>query len=108
MVSLKIGLLVSHGSLHDMRELRQHPGTFTASNLPPGLTIGAKRGRIHGRIAAHSRGAYVVEVTLTHDAEQVHATFTWTVTKKNHPPRVTHVPSQGPRERVDLAAGPRG
>ena len=102
-VSLKIDVLVSDGTLLDRRELQRHPGVFSASNLPPGLTINPEHGRIHGRIAAHSARAYPVTVTLTHDTEQFHASFLWTVNKKNHPPRMTNVPSQASFEMASIS-----
>lgn len=61
--------------------------TYTATNLPPGLSINAATGVISGTVSYTASGSYTVTVTAKDpgglsDTE----TFTWTVTDVNRPP----------------------
>jgi hypothetical protein len=58
------------------------PGTFTASNLPPGLSINPTTGIISGVIAANaaSGSPYSVTVSALVNSNPASTTFTWTVT----------------------------
>ena len=59
--------------------------TYSATGLPPGLTINAATGKITGDIAATGTATYTVKVTATDDkGAQATETFTWTV--KDVPP----------------------
>jgi len=54
-------------------------GTFSASNLPPGLELEKGRGLIHGRIRRGSAQDYAVTITFTRGGESFTQQFTWTV-----------------------------
>ncbi len=58
------------------------PITYTATNLPPGLSIGTSSGIISGTISANdsNNSPYTVTVTATQDSNTSTATFTWVVT----------------------------
>ncbi|HVD93298.1 MAG TPA: Ig domain-containing protein [Vicinamibacterales bacterium] len=57
------------------------PWSFSAVNLPPGLTIDKTRGRIRGRVptGAASNSPYHVTVTLTEGAHVFTVSFDWSV-----------------------------
>lgn len=61
--------------------------TFSATNLPPGLSINPLTGAIAGSLPYTSAGTYSVSITVT-DAKGGQATvsFTWTVINVNRPP----------------------
>jgi hypothetical protein len=75
--------------------------TFSAANLPPGLSINAGSGVISGALTylAASGSPYAVSVRATDDGVPVkwdEKTFTWTVTNTNRAPQVTD-----PGDQVD-------
>ncbi|MBO6574116.1 MAG: DUF1929 domain-containing protein [Rhodothermales bacterium] len=53
--------------------------SFSATGLPPGLSIHAETGLISGTIAAGSTGLHAVEITLTAGQLQDTESFNWTV-----------------------------
>jgi hypothetical protein len=59
-----------------------NPLTYTASNLPPGLTIDPNTGVISGKIqsGASAHTPYTVTVSVTDGLDSASATFTWNVT----------------------------
>jgi hypothetical protein len=63
---------------------------YSATGLPPGLSINASTGRITGFLDYDSSGIYSVTVTVTDGAEPRSVSFTWTVTNVNRPPQVTN------------------
>jgi len=63
--------------------------TWTISGLPPGLSM-SSTGVITGTLPLNSAGVYTVTVGVCDAALCAVKTFTWTVTKPNHPPVVTH------------------
>src|SRR5262249_56755521 len=62
---------------------------YTASNLPPGLVIDPRTGRIWGWIDPRAAGTYATSVTVNDlDGGITTVSFTWTVTNTNHAPQV--------------------
>jgi hypothetical protein len=57
------------------------PYTFSATDLPPGLTLNAQSGLISGTVSYGDAtgGPYSVTVTATDGTTTVHQTFTWTI-----------------------------
>jgi cold shock CspA family protein len=56
---------------------------YSATGLPPGLTIDPRTGSITGTVGSDAIGAHAVVVTVTDNAtsaQQAHTVFTWTVT----------------------------
>ena len=70
-----------------------HALTFTATNLPPGLTINATTGVISGTLTGQSAGSYTVGVGTTDGTNTGNASFTWTVADITTPV-VTAPPNQ--------------
>ncbi len=57
--------------------------TYSASGLPPGLSVNASAGLISGVVGSEAIGAHAVIVTVTDNAtpaQQAHTLFTWTIT----------------------------
>jgi hypothetical protein len=65
------------------------PLTYSATGLPPALTIDPSSGRLSGTIEAAAAGTFRVEVRVTDGAASATGTFTWTVTEP--PPTPTDV-----------------
>jgi len=64
--------------------------TYSASGLPPGLSIDEETGAVTGNLSYTSSGTYNVTITVTDDGELTGTgTFVWTVTNKNRPPTVS-------------------
>jgi len=66
--------------------------SYSATGLPPGLSINATTGRITGTVSSSASGTYNTRVTVSDGALTASASFTWTVTAtpaSNHPPQVT-------------------
>ena len=63
--------------------------TYTATGLPPGLSISIGSGVVEGSLSFASSGIYPVEITAT-DPFDLFATqsFTWTIIETNAPPVV--------------------
>lgn len=53
--------------------------TFVAFNLPPGLSIDARTGRISGTIGASTLSSYEVTISVSDDINKSTVTFTWTI-----------------------------
>jgi hypothetical protein len=66
----------------------QDADSYSASNLPPGLTINATSGLISGTIGAYASGSYNVQVTATDNGNSSDTTFNWTVNDTS-PPTLT-------------------
>ena len=62
------------------------PVTFSATGLPPVLTIDPSTGVISGTLTATSVGTYPVTVTASDGTLTASQSFTWTVTKVQRPP----------------------
>ena len=62
------------------------PLTYSATNLPAGLTVNAATGLIAGTLASTSAGTYQVTATVSDGTLTASQTFTWTVTHINRPP----------------------
>jgi hypothetical protein len=64
--------------------------TYTATNLPAGLTINSSTGAITGTLTYSSAGTYNVTVSVNDGVfPLVSQSFTWTVTNVNRPPVIT-------------------
>ncbi len=63
--------------------------TYSATGLPPSLTVNAATGLISGTLSYTSAGSHTVVVTATAGGASDSETFTWTVTNTNRPPVVT-------------------
>ena len=64
--------------------------TFSASGLPPGLTINPATGVVTGPLGYASAGVHPVIVTVTDGVNPRTAAFAWTVINVNRPPVVTN------------------
>ncbi len=71
---------------------------FTATGLPPGLSIGPDNGRITGSPTFDSAGPYVVRVTVSDGTLSASVTFAWTVNNTNRQPVVTNPSDQSSAE----------
>ena len=77
--------------------------TYSATGLPPALTINAATGVISGTLSFTSAGAHTVTVTATDLAGATGSTnFTWTVTNVNRPPVLTAVADQTSAENAAI------
>src|SRR6185503_14423776 len=65
------------------------PLTFSATGLPPGLSVNPMTGEISGTLAYTAAGAYTVTVSATDGSLTTSETFHWTVTNTNRAPVVT-------------------
>jgi hypothetical protein len=65
--------------------------SYTASNLPPGLSMNGTTGLISGTVAttAAAGSTYSVTVTASDQTLSANQTFTWTITIANHAPQLT-------------------
>jgi hypothetical protein len=52
---------------------------FTATGLPPGVTLNPSTGLLSGTVDLDAEGIYTVTVTATDGTTAVHCTFTWTI-----------------------------
>jgi hypothetical protein len=66
------------------------PLTYSATGLPPDLTINAVTGTITGTLSFTSAGVYHPIVTVAHGTVTASTSFTWTVLDVNRPPNVTN------------------
>jgi ketosteroid isomerase-like protein len=63
--------------------------SFSATGLPPGLTLNGTTGLISGTLTTTSVGIYTVTATASDGRLSQSQAFTWTVTHANHPPTLT-------------------
>jgi hypothetical protein len=68
--------------------------TYSATGLPPSLTVNASTGLISGTLSYTSSGTHTVVVTATAGGGSDSETFTWTVTNTNRAPVVTNPGAQ--------------
>ena len=66
------------------------PLAFSATGLPPGISIDPVTGVISGTLSYATAGVYGVVVTVSDGALSATAPFAWTVTNVNAPPTVTN------------------
>ncbi len=71
----------------------QDPLVFTASGLPPGLSISSS-GLITGRLPYTAAGVYQVTATVSDGKTTRDVSFTWTVNNVNRPPDVLNPGTQ--------------
>ncbi len=80
--------------------------TYSATGLPPGLTINATTGAISGLLSFTSAGTHFVTVTVTDGREAANSTasttFIWTVTNTNRAPALTAIPNQTSAENASV------
>ena len=79
------------------------PVTFSATGLPPALTIDATTGLISGTLTAAGAGVYPVTVTASDGTLTTSQPFTWTVTKVERAPVITAIPNQTSPESAVIA-----
>jgi hypothetical protein len=80
-----------------------NPLTYTATNLPAGLTINATTGEISGTLTGQSAGTYTVTVSANDGLNTGSATFTWTVADITTP--VVTAPADQSNNEGDVVAG---
>lgn len=70
--------------------------TFTATGLPPGLSLGSGSGVVNGTLGYDASGSYPVQITATDPFGLfVTQSFTWTIIETNAPPIViSAIPAQ--------------
>jgi hypothetical protein len=68
--------------------------TYSATGLPPALSVNAATGLISGTLAAASAGTYRVTATVSDGSLTDSKTFTWTVTHLNRPPTLMQPPNR--------------
>ena len=81
--------------------------TYTATGLPPGLTINPNTGQITGTISytANFTSPHLTTVTVTDNGtpnRSDNANFTWTTPNTNRPPTLTNIADQTVNEHVTL------
>jgi hypothetical protein len=77
------------------------PISYSATGLPPSLTVNAATGLISGTLSYTSAGSHTVVVTATAGGASDSKTFTWTVTNTDRPPTLTN---PGNRTNAENAA----
>src|SRR4029077_5721711 len=68
--------------------------TYSATGLPPALTVNTTTGLISGTLQSTSAGTYSVTATASDGSLTSSQTFTWTVTNVNRAPTLTPPPNQ--------------
>ncbi len=68
--------------------------TYSATNLPDGVSINTGTGVITGTLSAVSAGSYNVDVTVSDDNSTDGQSFVWTVNDVNQPPSITNPGNQ--------------
>ena len=68
--------------------------TYSATGLPPVLSVNAATGLISGTLTATSAGTYTVTATVSDGSLTSSKTFTWMVTNVNQPPTLTQPPNR--------------
>jgi hypothetical protein len=90
------GLLPPHGA----------PLLYTATSLPPGLSIDSSTGVISGLLPFNAAGNYSVTVRASDGSLFGEATFVWTITAGNAAPDLVHPGDQTTAEGVTLTGSP--
>lgn len=70
------------------------PISYSATGLPPALSLDSTSGVISGSLSFTSAGVYTVTVSAFDGALSGSQTFTWTVQQTNRPPTVTNPADQ--------------
>ena len=71
------------------------PLTYSATGLPPGLSVEPSGGLVAGLIDGNAApGPYSVTVSANDGSDSASASFTWTVTAVNPPPVFNNLPDQ--------------
>jgi hypothetical protein len=68
--------------------------TYSATGLPPVVSVNAATGLISGTLTATSAGTYTVIATVSDGSLTSSRTFTWMVTNVNQPPTLTQPPNR--------------
>ena len=63
--------------------------TYSATGLPPSLSLNAATGLISGTLPFGSAATYAVTATVSDGSQTSSASFTWTVTSSNQGPTIT-------------------
>src|SRR5439155_521212 len=77
--------------------------TYSATGLPPSLTVTAPTGLISGTLSFASAGAYSVTATASDGTLSDSKTFTWTVTNVNRAPTLTAPANQTSAENAIIS-----
>ena len=77
--------------------------TYSATGLPPALTVNATTGLISGTLSFTSAGTYSVTATASDGSLSKSQTFTWTVTNVNRAPTLTAPPNQTSAENATVS-----
>jgi hypothetical protein len=76
------------------------PGSFSATGLPPGLTIDKNTGTISGTISPTGAGTYAVTVSALDGSVPASVSFTWTVMAPPPPAPTSYPPGLVPPGQV--------
>jgi hypothetical protein len=79
------------------------PITYSATGLPPSLTVNASTGLISGTLSNTSAGTHTVVVTATAAGVADSKTFTWTVTSTNGAPVLTNIANRTNAENAVIS-----
>src|SRR5439155_1658638 len=77
--------------------------TYSATGLPPSLTVTAATGLISGTLSLTSAGTYSVTATASDGTLSNSKTFTWTVTNVNRAPTLTAPANQTSAENAAVS-----
>ena len=77
--------------------------TYSATGLPPALTIHPTTGVISGTLSYTSAGTHAVTVTASDGTLSASASFTWTVTNVNRAPVVSAIADQTSAENAAIS-----
>src|SRR5207244_1525294 len=77
--------------------------TYSATGLPPGLSVNAATGAITGTLTYTSAGTYTVTATASDGTLTASQIFTWTVTNVNRAPTLSAVTNQTNPENAAIA-----
>jgi PKD repeat protein len=81
--------------------------TYSATGLPPSVSLDAATGLLTGTLPFGSAGTYLVTVTVADAAASASQTFTWTVTHTNRAPVLANPGVQSNADRWDYALAVR-
>lgn len=77
--------------------------SYSAPNLPPGITIDSGTGLVSGTLAYNASGTHNVQILVSNGLAVTTRTFTWQVTNVNRPPVVTNPGPQNSAEGATLS-----